>query len=275
LAASIFLLTKALGSHSTVLFLVSGILFGISTLCKAVVLLLPFFLFPVSILAFRKPNPKIVRKFIFLLLAVVITVAPWTLRNYVVSHKFIPVGTGFGVALWMGNCYPSKALGLDFEHPALRAIIGQESPIGYEQDRLLRKEAIKAIVSNPREFVRLFFVKIARLWWAYDYSPGKEAFQEYFLLQNVLIFFAMFGMAYSLFHWRRTIILISTLGYFTLILAIIKPVKRHTLPLMPYVIIFAAYGFLIFCLLIKDYLIPKIHGRNGLLRSPHGSFHTE
>ena len=269
LAISIFFLIKALEDNSIKGFIFAGTLLGIAILCKSVLALFPFFLFGISIMLFKKLNQKIRKKYIFLLLATTIIIFPWSARNYTVSQKFIPLGTGLGLALWWGNYFPSNAIGPHFHHPALRTLIGEESPFGYGQDKLLLREGIKNIINNPFKFLRLFFIKITRLWWAYDYSPGQESFQIFFLFQNILIMLGILGLLYSLVHWNKCfpliLPLISILCYFTLTYAILHSVKRYILPVMPYVIIFASYGFFTSWVTIKSCLVPRICGRKGLL----------
>jgi 4-amino-4-deoxy-L-arabinose transferase-like glycosyltransferase len=68
--------------------LLAGVLFGIATLTKAQSLTLPLFLFPwVFLLAPRRPP---LRRFLMLgggvYVALILTVAPWTCRNWTVFH---------------------------------------------------------------------------------------------------------------------------------------------------------------------------------------------
>ena len=87
--------------------LLAGVLMGLAILGRANALIL---LLPLAIAVWRGPKPAVV-----LVLAAVLTVAPWTIRNAIVLDHFVPVSTQFGSAL--AGTYNSNARA-DKENPA-------------------------------------------------------------------------------------------------------------------------------------------------------------
>jgi 4-amino-4-deoxy-L-arabinose transferase-like glycosyltransferase len=85
----------------------AGILMGLAILGRANALIL---LAPLAWAVWRGPRPSVV-----LVVAACLTVAPWTIRNAVVLHHFVPVSTQFGSAL--AGTYNSDAMH-DRENPA-------------------------------------------------------------------------------------------------------------------------------------------------------------
>ncbi len=79
----------------------AGLLFGLAVLTRETVLyFIP--LFAVG-LAWRASRPGGARRGALLLLVALLTVAPWTLRNYLRFRAFVPVSTAGGLNLFQGN----------------------------------------------------------------------------------------------------------------------------------------------------------------------------
>lgn len=55
-----------------------------------------------------------------MLVALVLPIAPWTIRNFVVFERFVPISTGGGKALYVGTFYPA-----DGEYQRVKAILYQ------------------------------------------------------------------------------------------------------------------------------------------------------
>ena len=87
--------------------LLAGVLMGLAILGRANALVL---LLPLAVAVWRGPKPAIV-----LVLAAVLTIAPWTIRNAFELDHFVPVSTQFGSAL--AGTYNSDARE-DKENPA-------------------------------------------------------------------------------------------------------------------------------------------------------------
>jgi len=80
-----------------------GFLCGIAALTEPVVMTVLPLLGIWSLYRRYRQNLPWKLPMIAVVLAGVLTLAPWITRNYVVFHKFIPVRSGFGLELYMGN----------------------------------------------------------------------------------------------------------------------------------------------------------------------------
>jgi hypothetical protein len=96
-----------------------------------------------------------------LVLAVAVaTVSPWTIRNYLVFDRFVPVSANGGWVLWWGNNDSSKGLMQDWSQEQKRAT-GAEL---IDLDRRLMHEALAWIADNPLQFLNLVPIKQANTW---------------------------------------------------------------------------------------------------------------
>ena len=117
-----------------------GVLWGLATLTRELTL----YLAPLALLwilrgearrGTRRASPGVRRACAFAL-GLVLTILPWTIRNAIVFHAFIPVSTMGGSNLWQGN--------VPLTHLEVHAALGKiEDPV--ERDRQARKLAWEAI----------------------------------------------------------------------------------------------------------------------------------
>jgi 4-amino-4-deoxy-L-arabinose transferase-like glycosyltransferase len=76
----------------------AGVLLGLATLTRGNAVMMAVLLIPWGIWQFRKTPPLAIRACVIPLIAL-LTVVPWTIRNYRVLHAFIPLETGVGDVL--------------------------------------------------------------------------------------------------------------------------------------------------------------------------------
>ena len=99
-------------------------------------------------------------------LVFVACVAPWTLRNYVAFHAFIPMRSNFGAELYMGNGPGSNGLLMEYDHPfqspeqlRLYAAMGEVRYVA------MRGAAAKvSIAADPAHFVADTLRRIDFFW---------------------------------------------------------------------------------------------------------------
>ena len=93
---------------------------------------------------------------VFLALFIVLFI-PWTVRNYLIFHEFIPTNLAHGLDLATGNHLGASG---ELEPYELNdRLIGQ---YGYlKANSMLLKEAIGFIVSHPLEFLKITFYRIS------------------------------------------------------------------------------------------------------------------
>jgi 4-amino-4-deoxy-L-arabinose transferase-like glycosyltransferase len=146
--------------------LAGGMLLGAVALVRPTVGLLLFAMLATWLLA-RRPAREIVVGFATLALAMVAVVAPWTVRNALDLHAFVPVSTGIGPALCMSrNPEATGALSI----PILqRECQPQQTPPGQSAaqadvavNQYATHHAISWVVHHPRTEVSMWFTRMHR-----------------------------------------------------------------------------------------------------------------
>jgi hypothetical protein len=111
----------------------AGVLWGLAALTRDVALLLA----PVALVWSLRRGRRAWRIAALFALGVLLTIAPWTIRNAVVFHSLIPISTMGAENVWVGN---AKGLSPSDVSKAL-----QEAGGPVEQDRLAISRALEAI----------------------------------------------------------------------------------------------------------------------------------
>jgi 4-amino-4-deoxy-L-arabinose transferase-like glycosyltransferase len=109
----------------------------------------------------------------------IVTLSPWLLRNYVVFHRFIPVRSGFGLELYIGNNGYSTRWVNSSLHPnhndAELAEYERVGEIAYMGHKLQQgKDFIRA---HPAWFVWMTFRRIVYMWTGY-WSFAREYLKD-------------------------------------------------------------------------------------------------
>jgi 4-amino-4-deoxy-L-arabinose transferase-like glycosyltransferase len=93
-------------------------------------------------------------------------ITPWTIRNYVVFHKFIPLRSNFGLELWLSNNPQVPDTWAGYLHPtddpeeAAKYVRMTEIP--YMEEK--QSEALAFMRTHPRDTTRFFFRRFADNW---------------------------------------------------------------------------------------------------------------
>jgi len=191
----------------------------------------------------------------FLVVAILISAAvvlPWTIRNYLVFHKFVAVRTMFGMNLWQGN--NPQATGTNtlpdgkpmFDFPPEYYNLSLTEP---DRDTILLNAAKQFIFENPGKAARLFLKKCYYFWWFPPNNIVTPAAAKYANLMwfpfLLLLIFVLIGTGYAiknkcyfalgifwlLFFNYMVVYGITHFGHF-----------RYRAPIEPYLLILAAYG---------------------------------
>lgn len=112
-------------------------------------------------------------------LSAIAVMAPWLIRNYELFHKFIPVRSGFGLELYIGNNGYSERWVNSSLHPnhsdAELAEYERDGEIAYMNHKLQQGKAY--IRSHPGWFVWMTARRIVYMWtgyWTLDRAYLKE-----------------------------------------------------------------------------------------------------
>lgn len=221
----------------------TGIAVGASALAKPVTLpfliLLPAMRVLESSVKKGAMRPALVWGFVFIF-AGLATLAPWTIRNYLVFHKFVPVQHGGEEVLVQG----SKEEYIDLDVNTLR----QRYPKGLAAPNQLTQTAIANHLDHLREapvdYIRFISKKFILTWYN---TEGKQKNSKALLVQTPFLFFAMIGLLFSARSWSRRpgIYIAACILYVCLIQVMLFPLVRYTLAVMPLVMTLAADGLII------------------------------
>jgi len=266
LVLAVVIAVLAARMRSYLLYAVSGIAFGISVLIRPGVVLLPFVLLVVGVLASLGRHSGLDRgigrvlgeprrrgfervpllEFVILCLAFAITILPWAARNQRALGRFIPTSTLVGANLYKGNHIATQGAYFWSTDSLLTADLRarMSGAPEAEQDRILQAAATRMILADKKATALLIMKKIPRLWLnlGYGRSPSKKslALAAAHMLLLVLGAFALFGLpadARVLGVIPLTTVLFSTIMY----LAVAAEV-RFAFPLIPLVLPYSALG---------------------------------
>lgn len=127
-----------------------------------------------------------------------LTLAPWTIRNYRAFGKFIPVSHNLGINLWQGWNPESggSAFRLDGSLPRMEPWLEERvasAPTEVEADAILARAAFEYARENPARWVRQRMLSLFFFWHEHNFWAPKSQF--YTVPWRLLGFFNLFFVA--------------------------------------------------------------------------------
>jgi 4-amino-4-deoxy-L-arabinose transferase-like glycosyltransferase len=193
--------------------------------------------------------------------------APWTIRNYMVFHKFIPLRSNFGLELWLGNNPDVPDTWTPSLHPsdnrqeAAKFVAMTEIP--YMEQK--QSEAIAFMRAHPTDTARFFFHRFANNWISTSDPPGDlwAGFSLYYkliLVSNCL--FALLSFLGVLFAYRTrnewSLPFASILLFFPVLFYITHTDPRYRYPIDPIMTVLNVYAV--------AYLLSRLARRSPALQ---------
>jgi len=86
-------------------------------------------------------------------------VTPWTIRNYLIFHRLMPMRDNFGLEFWVGNHEVTDHSPFPLSNPAEYNQLGE---LQFMETK--RQVALQFVRRHPREFWRLSMRRIGRFW---------------------------------------------------------------------------------------------------------------
>lgn len=149
----------------------SGLLWGLACLTRPTAMPLPLVvaLWVWAPLGLIVSSPERLRQVAALGLGVVLTIAPWTIRNAIVLRAFVPITTGGGRTLldannarvWDDPSLRGNAISTADEEPWATRFRNKSE---VEVDRIASREAIAFGLSRWRQWPAVAWAKLTRLW---------------------------------------------------------------------------------------------------------------
>jgi 4-amino-4-deoxy-L-arabinose transferase-like glycosyltransferase len=247
-----------------------GLASALASLTKAVALLYPG-IFALGLLgsawlARRRGEkaalPILPLAVIFAVMAVVIS--PWTIRNYVVTGKFVPISTGLSDAFLRGLVFskteyvtlrlPPYTDAENESNEMFRNICRQAGAVweanDWETDQILNRAAKERLKAEPGKAVRKFFVGLATFW--YQLTSLKNSVLVGGLALVVWVF-AIIGWRRARREGRPSWLLFAPILYLNLFLAALLALGRYSAPVLPALFVMAALGI--------DTVLLRLRGR--------------
>jgi len=252
LALVVWFLVRAYRSLTATDFMLLGLSQGLALLCKASLELFPLVILA-GLLLLRKGSTRTLGlNFSVMLVVTGLTIVPWSVRNYQVTGRIIPVSIGGGHNFWLSNHLPTGGLDDDQLDPAGRqrlahaitGIIGDGTRVMTpENDRRFLRTALAEMLQSPAAFLALQAEKFFRFWFS-AFNPANKRFERFILAVQVpVLLLAGLGIIGSLKAYRVTLPLLLVIAYFVAVNTLVPVTTlRYAIPIMPYVIMFAVWG---------------------------------
>ena len=180
---------------------------GLGTLSRGTIIILgPIAGVWLMAVAARKSQTVVIRNLVIAALFTTVIIAPWTIRNSLLHHRFVFLLTTDSEDFWLGN--NPNATGqtwIDATHSVMMALPPEELADLYRQPNetaqadwfATRSHAF--IKANPFQFLRLFLLKFFHFWW-YAPQTGVKYPGRWFNLY--MIYYVAVLMLAGLGVWR-------------------------------------------------------------------------
>jgi hypothetical protein len=277
-----FILFLLLGMLSIVLgmrkkhiliWLVAGSCLGLAALSRSVLI----YFIPVLCLALLVTPIMTVRRRLLniglTILAFVVVMTPWTVRNFNAFNAFIPGVTLSGYNLYRHNHILEDDGYLRYVYnremkAAQKQLLEENADIlrgdenEYEMDQIYRQEAVKIILANPFRYLLLSLYRFIPLWTNYGVRYGYISDVTWNISGLVnLIFLSLASISLVRRRGKRPpeIIPIATLIiFYTLSYMLVNARMRFIIPLIPFVLVFTSDQIIYLALKSKFRAIANI-----------------
>lgn len=219
-----------------------GLFSSLATLTRSAHFL---FIFMVIVFLSLRPNivnavyKKLLRFFVLMLLCFIIPVSIWTIRNYLVFKRFIPLGTEAGIILYAAYNPPQGKILDSSVRDDVTAAASKLPEFEYGQSLL--KHAFLSIKKDPKKIYKYIPLKLMYFFSIFDWvvfgDSGVYNFSFAFILPLAFLgIILLFRKKYP----DIKLILLFPLIYYLFITITIWGVPRTRFPIEPYLIIFTA-----------------------------------
>lgn len=287
LAAFVFSFLRVLRSPSIIGCVSAGIFLGAASLARPIMQYFLVVTLVILVWVLRSRGQEIIKWAAALTLAFVVVMTPWATRNYLIFGEFIPVSSIFGVPLYISNFTLDQPDFLqpgsqeDAEADLARKFQERFGPNYRDQpwwsqplyDRLAKEETFKLVQQYPGRYLLLSTVRFFRLWY---FIYGVEVYGTssqvvvYLVLLNHGLLLTLAVIAFLYYRdawWRRSLFLLTLILYYAAGYSIAHVQVRYIVPLVPYIMLFAAVTIVNilpqFHQVWSDKILPRWTGSKG------------
>ncbi|MCB4790807.1 MAG: glycosyltransferase family 39 protein [Elusimicrobia bacterium] len=250
LALLIYYSIRSLKEKKLALFVTAGILSGTAVLTRPTAYLLVAFVFVYFIWFFSKDS-KTLKNITYMILAFFIVILPWGIRNRITLGNY-----NFTQSGGMANITASLMAIEKIENGQdPRDLFTQKEwqdglrQYGYD-DKHYYGVFKELFISKPRLFFKHAVIKFCRLWRPYpmlskinvSWSPSNVVVIAGFALYDIVAVFALIGLYLNRKRLNDIAFLLIPVIAFSLVHMVFSSEPRFNRPVMPFVIILAAYS---------------------------------
>jgi 4-amino-4-deoxy-L-arabinose transferase-like glycosyltransferase len=175
-------------------------------------------------------------------------IVPWTVRNYVVFHTFIPLRSNFGLEWWLDNHtqFPDRSVHpIDYQPELDKYVRMTEVPYMEEKKR----EAFDFVRAYPADATEFFLRRFVHTWLEISESPVDlwrtiPFYLKAFIIANsAFSLLALLGALFAL-HWQNPLAtpLATVLMVYPIVFYITHTGLRYRFPIDPLMVLFAVYA---------------------------------
>lgn len=246
LITAIFLLLRQAELKTTKNLIFLGIVLGIAALTRSAIFYFPLFIllfFREDLLARSITFKRYIFSITIFIFFYFLPIFPWTLRNWHVHHRIVPISTNTGINLY-SSYFPKDGKFYGFTASDETTKRSEQLGSEMEQSNFLLKETLKFIKNNPLKVFKLELLKIAYFWSPFDWEI--IGYGVYNFMYGFIFPFFVYGIFITLDRLRELLPIYLPVIYAFIIALITYGSPRFRLPIEPYLIIIASAGIIRF-----------------------------
>ena len=256
LAATMVALVYAVEARSWGRYLLTGALLALANLTRPVLLL-----FPVAILIylfFRDRSLASLKYWLAMVLMMFAVIAPWTVRNYLVTGEFILIRS-MGSFLWITvNDAHSGAYATEMQEA-----FGTHSSGEAEGD--VTKGALEIMLRDPVVYLKNALPNLGILWGITPKGGVNTSVSRFVQWLGLMLLLALaLGGGMLACRRRRGVLVLLPILYVIAIHTVLYPDGRYREPYIPYVVLLAALA----CAQIADLVLDRFWMRSKANATP-------
>lgn len=246
-----------------------------------------------------------------IVLFALLTILPWTIRNYHIHHQIVPISTHGGFTFWNGNnpfttgsafdVYVGevkKYTGIQFDeqtndlevvdlrpYPLPQGLETQlDTLTEVELDRALYLAGLQFVRENPKQWLKLEGRKIISFWWfrpnigrsradlgEYGLVYDSRWIMPYMVLYASIFILFLAGIIFSLGQWRVYSLFYFLFAYLTAVYVGFEVITRYRWEIEPFMLIPATTA----ALYIIQRALPVLNRSPAWMRNSYGWFSTK
>lgn len=246
LALVVYLLLRAADKPGLPVLVLCGVVLALATLTRPTTLLLPPFILLWAWLV-RGSFAQAFRMTLIIGIAMLLTILPWTVRNYYVMGEPVLITTVGGRTFWGANnpvavADPEK-IGRWISYTRLPHDDELEQLGELEVESRSYELGTQYLRENPQVVPRLLLAKLTRFWTP---LPNRDTTEQLISIfsYGMLLPFAVVGLVIDMRRRQqmRSLLLVLVMLIFVINTLVFYGSTRLRLPIEPYIVILATYG---------------------------------